>query len=70
MTNARFSFVFGFSDIDECKGNHSCHVNASCKNTIGSHECECHPGFAGNGRNCAGEFDRLPLALIRALKWW
>ena len=29
MVDARFSFVFGFSDIDECRGNHSCHVNAS-----------------------------------------
>lgn len=68
MVDACFSFVFGFSDIDECRGNHSCHVNASCTNTIGSHVCECHPGYTGNGLNCTGDFDRLPSALIRVLK--
>ena len=25
-------YINGFSDIDECKGNHSCHVNAICTN--------------------------------------
>ena len=46
-----------FSDIDECKGNHSCHVNATCTNTNGSYVCECRPGFNGNGQNCKGEFN-------------
>ena len=32
-----------FSDIDECKGNHSCHVNAICTNTKGLYVCTCHP---------------------------
>ena len=48
--------IYGFSDIDECKGNHSCHVNARCKNTLGSHVCECHLGYSGNGQNCTVEF--------------
>ena len=26
--------IYGFSDIDECKGNHSCHVNARCKTAL------------------------------------
>ena len=47
--------IYGFSDIDECKGNHSCHVNAKCNNTLGSHICECQPGYTGNGQNCTGE---------------
>ncbi|CAH3141692.1 unnamed protein product [Pocillopora meandrina] len=43
------------SDIDECKGNHSCHVNAKCNNTLGSHTCECQPGYTGNGQNCKAD---------------
>ena len=35
--------IDGFSDIDECKGNHSCHVNAICTNTKGLYVCTCHP---------------------------
>ena len=50
-------YIYGFSDIDECKGNHSCHVNATCTNTNGSYLCECHPVFNGNGQNCTGEFN-------------
>ncbi|CAH3159163.1 unnamed protein product, partial [Pocillopora meandrina] len=42
-------------DIDECKGNHSCHEDANCTNTNGSHECDCQPGYTGNGQNCTGE---------------
>ena len=48
-------YVYDFTDIDECKGNRSCHVNATCVNTIGSHVCQCHAGYTGNGRNCTGE---------------
>ena len=50
-------YIYVFSDIDECKGNHSCHVNATCTNTNGSYVCECRPGFNGNGQNCTGEFN-------------
>ena len=46
--------VNGFSDIDECKGNHSCHVNATCTNTKGSYACTCHPGYTENGGDCKG----------------
>ena len=50
-------YIYGFSDIDECKGNHSCHVNATCTNTNESYLCECHLGFNGNGQSCTGEFN-------------
>ena len=36
-------YLCRFLDIDECKGNHSCHVNATCTNTKGSYVCTCHP---------------------------
>ena len=45
--------------------NHSNdHVNAKCNNTLGSHVCECQPGYTGNGQNCAGEFNFF-VAIIR-----
>ena len=50
-------YVYGFSDIDECKGNHSCHVNATCTNIDGSYVCECQPEFNGNGQSWTGEFN-------------
>ena len=41
--------------MDECKGNHSCHVNATCTNALGSYECQCQAGYTGNGQNCTGD---------------
>ena len=53
----KFHFLIcDFIDVDECKGNHSCHENANCTNTNGSHVCDCQPGYTGNGQNCTGEF--------------
>ena len=49
-----------FSDIDECARNLSCHVNANCTNTIGSHVCTCHTGYTGDGQTCSGDFDNFP----------
>ena len=34
--------IDGFPDIDECKENHSCHVNAICTNAKGSYVCTCN----------------------------
>ena len=32
-------------------------MNATCKNILGSHVCQCHAGYTGNGQNCAGEIN-------------
>ena len=47
-------YVYHFTDINECKGSHSCHVNSICMNTKGSYVCTCHPGYTGNGSDCTG----------------
>ena len=52
----QFFYVYDFTDIDECKGNHSCHVNTTCMKTHGSHVWQCHAGYTGNGANCIGKF--------------
>ncbi|KXJ19008.1 Contactin-associated protein 1 [Exaiptasia diaphana] len=39
--------------VDECStGTHTCDVNATCTNKLGSHTCRCNHGFQGNGRTC------------------
>ena len=43
-----------FLDINECNNSMPCHVNATCNNTIGSYQCNCVAGYAGNGVNCEG----------------
>uniref|UniRef100_A0A3B3T229 Nidogen 2 n=1 Tax=Paramormyrops kingsleyae TaxID=1676925 RepID=A0A3B3T229_9TELE len=50
-------------DIDECK-SHPCHSCASCSNTEGSFECQCWPGFQGNGVQC------IPLNVQRHAEPW
>lgn len=42
-------------DINECNGDHGCHVNAACRNTPGSFVCQCNNGYQGNGFDCTGE---------------
>ena len=50
--------IYPFADIDECTTNiHSCDVNASCNNTIGSHNCTCNSGFYGSGQECLGKIN-------------
>ena len=46
--------ICNFLDIDECEGNHSCHLSATCTNTVRSHECQCQPVYTGNGQSCTG----------------
>lgn len=42
-----------FLDIDECLTNtHECSANSECKNTLGSYECICGPGYTGDGKVC------------------
>ncbi|XP_078378774.1 uncharacterized protein LOC144661935 [Oculina patagonica] len=41
------------TDMDECSiGSHNCSVNAMCDNIVGSFNCACSLGFAGDGVNC------------------
>ncbi|XP_078420146.1 mucin-4-like [Cetorhinus maximus] len=40
------------SDIDECKDNKLCSLNATCFNTVSGYNCTCNPGFSGNGKFC------------------
>ena len=43
------------SDIDECaQKSYTCDVNANCKNTVGSYDCQCSQGYSGNGKTCTG----------------
>ncbi|XP_065053803.1 uncharacterized protein LOC135682724 [Rhopilema esculentum] len=40
-------------DVDECHyKNHTCDLNATCANTLGSFTCTCNAGFVGNGFKC------------------
>ena len=40
-------------DIDECDlGVDNCSDNATCTDTVGSFNCNCNPGFEGDGVNC------------------
>lgn len=55
------------TDIDECNdGNHVCDANASCINTIGSHNCTCKEGYIRDGQSCQGTLEKsLTIALER-----
>ncbi|XP_068736575.1 adhesion G protein-coupled receptor E2-like isoform X1 [Montipora capricornis] len=40
-------------DVDECTASSPvCHENAACNNTLGSYQCTCKRGFAGDGKIC------------------
>lgn len=43
-------------DVDECAlaSTNDCSTNADCSNTVGSFNCTCKSGFAGNGNTCEG----------------
>ena len=45
------------ADVDECTVNHgNCDKYANCTNFLGSYECTCMTGFAGDGFICTGVF--------------
>ena len=54
--NARIRSIHTSTDVDECcLGRDNCDPSsAACTNTIGSFECECLPGFTGDGVTCEG----------------
>lgn len=41
------------ADVDECSTGLPCDPNATCINQPGSYQCECRPGFEGDGTDCA-----------------
>ena len=50
-----FSFFISFIDIDECTlQTDACSANSVCTNVDGSFNCECQPGFTGDGETCNG----------------
>ncbi|TNM94233.1 hypothetical protein fugu_002409 [Takifugu bimaculatus] len=57
LTDDDCTFVF-LSDIDEC-GSSPCHINARCLNGLGSFDCQCQPGFYGDGLLCSQPTDGI-----------
>ena len=54
--NLLFTCMHYFPDIDECAEElDMCHINATCENTVGSYECYCFTGFAGDGFDCTSK---------------
>ena len=45
-------------DLNECDRN-PCHSNATCTDTLGSYECQCKPGFSGNGVDCVSKYTKM-----------
>uniref|UniRef100_A0A8D3BLS7 Nidogen-2 n=1 Tax=Scophthalmus maximus TaxID=52904 RepID=A0A8D3BLS7_SCOMX len=43
--------------VDECSSS-PCHVNARCINRLGSFQCQCQPGFDGDGFYCSEQEER------------
>ena len=51
------SFLTFSKDINESLRNtHSCHINATCTNTVGSFYCTCNVVDTKNGTFCTGEY--------------
>lgn len=51
-TSSDLLFFF-LTDENECDPSRSpCDLNANCTNTKGSFECQCKPGFTGDGFRC------------------
>uniref|UniRef100_A0A8D3BKF4 Nidogen 2a (osteonidogen) n=1 Tax=Scophthalmus maximus TaxID=52904 RepID=A0A8D3BKF4_SCOMX len=46
--------------VDECSSS-PCHVNARCINRLGSFQCQCQPGFDGDGFYCSEQEDEPEL---------
>ena len=53
--HARFISWLYITDINECRSNNSCDINAECINTNGGFNCVCKTGFNGTGQFCEGK---------------
>lgn len=48
---------FNCAELDECtSGQHACHENAECINTMGSYHCRCKDGYEGDGFDCKRKY--------------
>ena len=52
---------FRFTDVDECRDSNlnNCSVNAYCTDVIGSYDCTCNTGYAGDGTFCIGMYTNV-----------
>lgn len=65
-TNSSIHLLFLFADVDECE-RHPC-GNGTCKNTVGSYNCLCYPGFELTHNNdCMGRWFNPNFAFIVAV---
>ena len=48
MTNALCFTLYFDTDENECKED-MCTFPTLCRNTVGSYECDCPPGYANKG---------------------
>ncbi|XP_041376626.1 latent-transforming growth factor beta-binding protein 1-like [Gigantopelta aegis] len=39
--------------VNECQGSNNCHADATCTDTPASFQCDCNPGFSGDGVTCS-----------------
>jgi fibulin 1/2 len=47
------SYPISLQDLNEClQNNGGCHSKAKCTNRFGGFNCNCLPGYSGNGYNC------------------
>ena len=59
LLHSRLKLILYVVDVDECTASSPvCHVNATCNNAIGSYQCTCKPGYAGDGKTCRGKTTR------------
>ena len=64
-----FSFFISFIDIDECTlQTDDCSANSVCTNVDGSFNCECQPGFTGDGETCNGRLIKNRSLIQHTLK--
>ena len=62
-----FGILFTFIDIDECLTENQCDTDANCTNTMGSYNCKCKSGYAGNGTYCNGNDGIIHFVLCKVI---